>query len=82
MICIPFDLSRQEEHDGDQIVALALIGQKLKKKMDCTNNWCLISVNFDLWNLDGWPEVKSETTVQIGRFIAHVLLFAACRYLS
>ena len=28
------------------------------------------------------PEGKSEATIQIGRFVAHRLVVAACRYLS
>ena len=33
------------------------------------------SVNFDLWSLNGCPEVKYETALQIVRFIAHLLFF-------
>ena len=31
--------------------ALDRIGQKLLKKNICAENWCLTSVNFDLWSL-------------------------------
>ena len=70
-----FDLSWREEHNGEKIVALDLIGQKLVKKNVSTKNWCFASVNFDLWSLNRWHEVKLETTSQIGRFIAHLLFF-------
>ena len=67
-------LPRREEHNGSKIDALGPIGQKLLKKNIYAKNGCLTSVNFDLSRLNRWPEVKSETTKQIGRFVAHLLL--------
>ena len=73
---VSFNLSRREEHNGSKIDALDLIGQKLlKKKNICAKNWCLTSVNFDLWSLNRWPEVKYEATILIDRSIVHLLVF-------
>ena len=58
-----------------QNVALGLIVQKLLQKNIYAKNWWLTSVNFDLWSLSRWPEVKSKTTSQIRRFIAQLLIF-------
>ena len=65
-----------------KIVAPGLIGQKLVKNPFCAKNWCLTSVKFDLWSLRGRPEVKSETTSQIGRFTAHLMLLPLAICLS
>ena len=53
-----FDLSWLEEHNGNKIAALGPIDQKLVKTNVCAENWCLTSVNFDLWSLNGWSEIK------------------------
>ena len=45
--------SRREQYNVDKIVVPGLIGQKLLKKNSCAKNWCLISVNFDLWSQNG-----------------------------
>ena len=60
---VSFDFPRRYKHNGGKIVALDLIAKKLLKKILCAKNWCLTSVNFDLWSLNEWPEVKSETTI-------------------
>ena len=51
------DLPRREEQNGSEIDALDPLGQKLFNTHICAINWCLTSVNFDLWSLNRWPEV-------------------------
>ena len=79
---VSFDSSWREEHNFGLIVALGPIVQKLLQKNICAKNWWLATVNVDLWSLNNWPEVKSEAAIQIGCFIAHLLLFVArlCLY--
>ena len=72
---VSFDLSWWEEHNGGKIVALDVIGKKLLKKNICARNWCMTSVNFDLWSLNRWPWVKYEAAFQIGCFVAHLPVF-------
>ena len=82
---VSFDSSQRKEHNGD-IVEIVAIDQKLVKENVCAKIWCLTSLNFDLWRRNSWPEVKSESTLQIDRVIAHLLLlplaFISCSCLS
>ena len=78
---VSFEPSWRKEHNCGKMDYLD-IGYKLLEKTLCAENWCLTRVNFDLWNKNRWPKITSEVMFQIGRFVAHLLLIAACRYLS
>ena len=73
----------QEEHTGDKIVALGLMGEKLMRTWLCLN-WCLTSLNFELRTGD----IKQVTLGQIWhdvpdtQFHCASLAFCHCRCLG